>query len=72
MEIHAVTHCITLSSEELDIIKDTIALRIDEIESIEDPIESIEDPEERKKVEKSTSYLLLTKIHAAMCLYLDE
>ena len=65
MEVHAVTHCITLSSEELDIIKDTITLRIDEIEKIEDP-------EERKEVEKLTSYLLLTKIHAAMCLYLDE
>ena len=36
MELYAVTHCITLSSEELDIIKDTIALRIDEIDKIED------------------------------------
>jgi hypothetical protein len=65
MELHAVTHCITLSSEELDIIKDVIVLRIDEIEKIEDP-------EERKEVEKLTPYTLLTKIHAAMYLYLDE
>ena len=65
MELHAVTHCITLSSEELDIIKETIVLRMDYMDNIEDP-------QERKEVEKETSYVLLQKIHAAMYLYLDE
>ena len=65
MELHAITHCITLSTEELNIIKDTIVLRMDELDKIEDP-------EERKEVEKQTSYVLLEKIHAAMYLYLDE
>ncbi len=64
MELHAITHCITLSTEELDIIKDTIVLRMDELDKIEDP-------KERKEAEKQTSYVLLEKIHAAMYLYLD-
>lgn len=65
MEIYPTAYCMHLSPEELDVIKDTIVLRMDYIDKIQDP-------EERKEVEKETSYTLLQKIHMAMYLCLDE
>lgn len=65
MEIHPTAYCMHLSSEEFDIIKSIISLRLDYIENTKDP-------EERKELDKETSFVLLEKIFMAMCSYLDE
>ena len=65
MEIYPTAYCMHLSAEEFDLIKSTIALRLDYIENVKDP-------EERKEVDKETSCVLLEQIHMAMCLCLNE
>ena len=65
MEIHPTAYSMHLSAEEFNIIKSTISLRMDYIESVKNS-------EKRKEVDKETSYVLLEKIFMAMCFCLDD
>lgn len=61
MEIKSTFHFVTVSTEELQLIRDVIVIRLTEMENME--------PEQRREANKETCYTALTKIHAEIYLY---